>query len=336
MFFASTNVLGSEEDLAVLPDITPIWEGLFSPKKPMPHIYWYCPFYIEVLEAEAYPQQVLTNLKLPARIQYFNTKRSLVAEEMFKNPRLQDHTDPTKLIHTALHFTVVCRHLSMEGGGSSGLQAFIDGKRRFKAFIDGKRRFKWFTGIYRWKEELSPLTQPQTYSHRAVFTAVYRHLSMERGGLSGLQAFIDALTALTAIMCSSMGVNNLWELLEPAAKTVPITSLALQDRYVGPAPHLPYVIGVDTRSVFARWFEQCQQGKWHLLQEHLDAWAPTIFLLILLVSALASYPYPDLTLVILVILAFPFALYLSLQQSQYIWPDPFADEAYPCSIPPPD
>ncbi|KAG2130805.1 uncharacterized protein EDB93DRAFT_1255695 [Suillus bovinus] len=53
-------------------------------------------------------------------------------------------------------------------------------------------------------------------------------------------------------------------------------------------------------------------------------------------SALASYPYPDLTLVILVILAFPFALYLSLQQSQYIWPDPFADEAYPCSVPPPD
>ncbi|KAG2139097.1 uncharacterized protein EDB93DRAFT_1253162 [Suillus bovinus] len=73
-----------------------------------------------------------------------------------------------------------------------------------------------------------------------------------------------------------------------------------------------------------------------LLQEHLDAWAPTIFLLILLVSALASHPYPDLTLIILVILAFPFTLYLSLQQSQYIWPDPFSDEAYPCSVPPPD
>ncbi|KAG2127174.1 uncharacterized protein EDB93DRAFT_1257160 [Suillus bovinus] len=53
-------------------------------------------------------------------------------------------------------------------------------------------------------------------------------------------------------------------------------------------------------------------------------------------APLASYPYPDLTLVILVILAFPFALYLSLQQSQYIWPDPFADEAYPCSVSPPD
>ncbi|KAG2126370.1 uncharacterized protein EDB93DRAFT_1257539 [Suillus bovinus] len=70
-----------------------------------------------------------------------------------------------------------------------------------------------------------------------------------------------------------------------------------------------------------------------MLQEHLDAWAPTIFLLILLVSALASHPYPDLALVILVILAFPFTLYLSLQQSQYIWPDPFSDEAYPCSVP---
>ncbi|KAG2159482.1 uncharacterized protein EDB93DRAFT_1245275 [Suillus bovinus] len=54
------------------------------------------------------------------------------------------------------------------------------------------------------------------------------------------------------------------------------------------------------------------------------------------VASLASHPYPNLTLVILVILAFPFALYLSLQQSQYIWPDPFADKAYPCSIPPPD
>ncbi|KAG2147410.1 uncharacterized protein EDB93DRAFT_1250550 [Suillus bovinus] len=73
-----------------------------------------------------------------------------------------------------------------------------------------------------------------------------------------------------------------------------------------------------------------------VLQEHLDAWAPTIFLLILLVSALASHPYPNLALVIFVILVFPFALYLSLQQSQYIWPDPFTDEAYPCSVLPPD
>ncbi|KAG2142780.1 uncharacterized protein EDB93DRAFT_1252250 [Suillus bovinus] len=53
-------------------------------------------------------------------------------------------------------------------------------------------------------------------------------------------------------------------------------------------------------------------------------------------GSLASHPYPDLALVILIILAFPFALYLSLQQSQYIWLDPFADEAYPCSVPPPD
>ncbi|KAG2154431.1 uncharacterized protein EDB93DRAFT_1248232 [Suillus bovinus] len=82
------------------------------------------------------------------------------------------------------------------------------------------------------------------------------------------------------------------------------------------------------------------QGFLHILEypTNLDgyAWAPTIFLLILLVSALASHPYPNLALVILVILAFPFALYLSLQQSQYIWPDPFSDEAYPCSVPPSD
>ncbi|KAG2159090.1 uncharacterized protein EDB93DRAFT_1245646 [Suillus bovinus] len=55
-----------------------------------------------------------------------------------------------------------------------------------------------------------------------------------------------------------------------------------------------------------------------------------------MICSIASYPYPDLTLVILVILAFPFTLYLSLQQSQYIWLDPFTDEAYPCSVPPPD
>ncbi|KAG2150200.1 uncharacterized protein EDB93DRAFT_1249773 [Suillus bovinus] len=80
------------------------------------------------------------------------------------------------------------------------------------------------------------------------------------------------------------------------------------------------------------WISRIWGHEVKLLQEHLDAWAPTIFLLILLVSALASHPYPDLALVILIILAFPFALYLSLQQSQYIWLDPFSDEAYPCSV----
>ncbi|KAG2150310.1 uncharacterized protein EDB93DRAFT_1249873 [Suillus bovinus] len=93
-------------------------------------------------------------------------------------------------------------------------------------------------------------------------------------------------------------------------------------------PNYSYTFAVLVDTTFSTIYD--------LLQEHLDAWAPTIFLLILLVSALASYPYPDLTLVILIILAFPFTLYLLLQQSQYIWLDPFADEAYPCSIPPPD
>ncbi|KAG2130840.1 uncharacterized protein EDB93DRAFT_1255735 [Suillus bovinus] len=134
---------------------------------------------------------------------------------------------------------------------------------------------------------MSPLTQP-----KLIHTTLYFIAVIIRQG-PNLRHCAHATQGKY-----SMGVNNLWELLEPAAKTVPITSLALQDRYVGPAPHLPYVIGVDT--------------------------SPRVI------------PLPDLTLVILVILAFPFALYLSLQQSQYIWPNPFADEAYPCSVPPPD
>ncbi|KAG1817022.1 PIN domain-like protein [Suillus variegatus] len=46
-----------------------------------------------------------------------------------------------------------------------------------------------------------------------------------------------------------MGINDLWEVLEPAATTVPL----------GPAPHSPYIVGVDASA----WFEQCQQGRWH-------------------------------------------------------------------------
>ncbi|KAJ8590815.1 hypothetical protein M405DRAFT_861060 [Rhizopogon salebrosus TDB-379] len=48
-----------------------------------------------------------------------------------------------------------------------------------------------------------------------------------------------------------MGINDLWQVLEPAATTTPIVSLALKDRYMGPAPHFPYVVGIDARSVFA-------------------------------------------------------------------------------------
>ncbi|KAG1844881.1 hypothetical protein C8R48DRAFT_678308 [Suillus tomentosus] len=35
--------------------------------------------------------------------------------------------------------------------------------------------------------------------------------------------------------------------LEPAAATVPLISLAIHGRYEGPAPHVPYVVGVDAR-----------------------------------------------------------------------------------------
>ena len=44
---------------------------------------------------------------------------------------------------------------------------------------------------------------------------------------------------------------HLWfsQVLEPAARAVPIISLALQDRYVGPGPHSPYVVGIDARLV---------------------------------------------------------------------------------------
>lgn len=38
-------------------------------------------------------------------------------------------------------------------------------------------------------------------------------------------------------------------MLEPAATMVPIVSLALSDRYIGPAPHSPYVVGIDARLV---------------------------------------------------------------------------------------
>lgn len=47
----------------------------------------------------------------------------------------------------------------------------------------------------------------------------------------------------------AMGVNDLWDMLEPAATMVPIVSLALSDRYIGPAPHSPYVVGIDARLV---------------------------------------------------------------------------------------
>ncbi|KAG2140891.1 uncharacterized protein EDB93DRAFT_1252676 [Suillus bovinus] len=133
-------------------------------------------------------------------------------------------------------------------------------------------------------------------------------------------------TAVAAVYCVLLRLSS-----GKLNRTILFTSKAFRFMYDISMKHITDVIEKD--SVLGK---RCLDYYHLLLQEHLDAWAPTIFLLILLVSALASYPYPDLALVILVILAFPFALYLSLQQSQYIWPDPFADEAYPCSVSPPD
>ncbi|KIJ11020.1 hypothetical protein PAXINDRAFT_16042 [Paxillus involutus ATCC 200175] len=56
-----------------------------------------------------------------------------------------------------------------------------------------------------------------------------------------------------------MGVNGLWEILEPASTEVSLLSLALANRYRGRPPHAPYTIGVDV----SIWFEQCQQQTWH-------------------------------------------------------------------------
>ncbi|KAG2358112.1 hypothetical protein BDR07DRAFT_1379656 [Suillus spraguei] len=171
------------------------------------------------------------------------------------------------------------------------------------------------------------ITLTQGYSHRAVF---YGGLQVFINGKQtkwwrkedNLEAFINGkqtkqrwkednletkqtTQALTAIMCSrsrvctnlfsnlsyNMGMNNLWELLEPAAKTVPITLLALQDRYVGPAPHLPYVIGVDASG----WFEQIP-GAIGLL---LGLWARDSTWFSLLhgqhVGTINSYAHPAVT-----------------------------------------
>jgi hypothetical protein len=37
------------------------------------------------------------------------------------------------------------------------------------------------------------------------------------------------------------------QMLEPAATMVPLVSVALEDRYLGPAPHTPYVVGIDAK-----------------------------------------------------------------------------------------
>ncbi|KAG2039815.1 hypothetical protein BDR03DRAFT_1008494 [Suillus americanus] len=54
---------------------------------------------------------------------------------------------------------------------------------------------------------------------------------------------------LDSIRHLAMGVNELWDMLEPAATTVPIVSLALSECYIGPAPHSPFVVGINARLV---------------------------------------------------------------------------------------
>ncbi|KAJ8579625.1 PIN domain-like protein [Rhizopogon salebrosus TDB-379] len=66
-------------------------------------------------------------------------------------------------------------------------------------------------------------------------------------------------TPLKELVVIIMGINDFWQVLEPAATMTPIVSLALKDHYMGPVPHFPYVVGIDASG----WFEQCQQGKWH-------------------------------------------------------------------------
>ncbi|KAG2745158.1 PIN domain-like protein [Suillus brevipes Sb2] len=82
-----------------------------------------------------------------------------------------------------------------------------------------------------------------------------------------------------------MGVNDLWDMLEPAATMVPIVSLALSDRYIGPAPHSPYVVGIDASG----WFEQCQQGKWHRAHAQTGM-NPALRTFLFRLSRLARYP----------------------------------------------
>ncbi|KAG0705254.1 hypothetical protein DFH29DRAFT_997043 [Suillus ampliporus] len=96
-----------------------------------------------------------------------------------------------------------------------------------------------------------------TEGHTALLRAI-NHVKRARGDI------IPCKCVLTMI-----GINDLWEacphcfvhspgvfqVLEPAAATVPLISLAIQGCYEGPAPHVPYVVGVYASA----WFKQCQQ-----------------------------------------------------------------------------
>ncbi|KAG1887198.1 PIN domain-like protein [Suillus subluteus] len=90
---------------------------------------------------------------------------------------------------------------------------------------------------------------------------------------------------LDSIRHLAMGINDLWDMLEPATTTVPIVSLALSERYIGPAPHSPFVVGIDASG----WFEQCQQGKWHRAHAQTGM-NPALRTFLFRLSRLAQYP----------------------------------------------
>jgi hypothetical protein len=63
-----------------------------------------------------------------------------------------------------------------------------------------------------------------------------------------------------------MTTHPVFQVLEPAAATVPLISLAIQGRYEGPAPHVPYVVGVDTRFVFSRSLSVLEYSRLNLVR----------------------------------------------------------------------
>ncbi|KAG1723370.1 PIN domain-like protein [Suillus paluster] len=85
-----------------------------------------------------------------------------------------------------------------------------------------------------------------------------------------------------------MGINGLWEVCAPAACRISNLSRFTVTRACcknGPAPHLPYVVGVDASG----WFEQCQQGKWHRAHAQTGQ-NPALRTFLFRLARLARYP----------------------------------------------
>jgi hypothetical protein len=52
---------------------------------------------------------------------------------------------------------------------------------------------------------------------------------------------------------------------------VPLISLAIEGRYEGPAPHVPYVVGVDARFVFSRSLSVLDYSRFNLVRGSSNA-----------------------------------------------------------------